>query len=184
MDTITILDIAANGTPNNVLSIAPTSTLTDNLGNTYPMLSGKGIESSKGFVIPESGKGTFQLMFPPLTPKAKWIDFTEGAEVEDGYTISGIQLQDMPALESLLHKDILTPKTNKSRSMDKQPFAFGKAAIKGKVDSLIGLKENVIIGKLIPAGTGSKAYRDVDYELQTEFMDEEPLEKLEEQFME
>ena len=58
------------------------------------------------------------------------------------------------------------------------------AAIKGKVDPLSGLKENVIIGKLIPAGTGSKAYRDVDYELQTEFMDEEPLEKLEEQFME
>ena len=58
------------------------------------------------------------------------------------------------------------------------------AAIKGKVDPLSGLKENVIIGKLIPAGTGSKAYRDVDYELQTEFMDEEPLEKLEDQFME
>ena len=35
-----------------------------------------------------------------------------------------------------------------------------EAAIKGKVDSLIGLKENVIIGKLIPAGTGMKRYRD------------------------
>ena len=58
------------------------------------------------------------------------------------------------------------------------------AAIKGKVDPLAGLKENVIIGKLIPAGTGSKSYRDVDYELKTEFMDEEPLEQLEDQFME
>ncbi|MBE5853164.1 MAG: DNA-directed RNA polymerase subunit beta' [Lachnospiraceae bacterium] len=36
-----------------------------------------------------------------------------------------------------------------------------EAAIKGKVDPLIGLKENVIIGKLIPAGTGMKRYRDV-----------------------
>ena len=35
-----------------------------------------------------------------------------------------------------------------------------EAAIKGKVDALIGLKENVIIGKLIPAGTGMKRYRD------------------------
>ncbi len=35
-----------------------------------------------------------------------------------------------------------------------------EAAIKGKIDSLIGLKENVIIGKLIPAGTGMKRYRD------------------------
>ena len=58
------------------------------------------------------------------------------------------------------------------------------AAIKGKVDELSGLKENVILGKLIPAGTGSKMYRDVDYELKTEVMDEEPLDQLEDQFME
>ena len=58
------------------------------------------------------------------------------------------------------------------------------AAIKGKIDPLSGLKENVIIGKLIPAGTGSKVYRDVDFELKKEFIDEEPLEKLENQFME
>ncbi len=37
-----------------------------------------------------------------------------------------------------------------------------EAAIKGKVDPLIGLKENVIIGKLIPAGTGMKRYRTVN----------------------
>jgi len=36
------------------------------------------------------------------------------------------------------------------------------AAIKGKVDKLIGMKENVIIGKLIPAGTGMKRYRNID----------------------
>lgn len=45
-----------------------------------------------------------------------------------------------------------------------------EAAIKGKVDPLIGLKENVIIGKLIPAGTGMKRYRtvtlDTDMDLQ------------------
>ena len=35
------------------------------------------------------------------------------------------------------------------------------AAIKGKVDPLLGLKENVIIGKLIPAGTGMQRYSDV-----------------------
>ena len=38
------------------------------------------------------------------------------------------------------------------------------AAIKGKVDPLLGLKENVIIGKLIPAGVGMKRYRSVDVE--------------------
>ncbi|MBR6816796.1 MAG: DNA-directed RNA polymerase subunit beta' [Clostridia bacterium] len=36
------------------------------------------------------------------------------------------------------------------------------AAIKGKVDPLVGLKENIIIGKLIPAGTGMKRYKNVD----------------------
>ena len=36
-----------------------------------------------------------------------------------------------------------------------------EAAIKGKIDPLIGLKENVIIGKLIPAGTGMKRYRNI-----------------------
>ena len=58
------------------------------------------------------------------------------------------------------------------------------AAIKGKVDPLAGLKENVIIGKLIPAGTGSKVYRNVDYDLASQFIDEEPLDKLEDEFME
>ena len=36
------------------------------------------------------------------------------------------------------------------------------AAIRGKSDPLIGLKENVIIGKLVPAGTGMEVFRDVD----------------------
>ena len=36
-----------------------------------------------------------------------------------------------------------------------------EAAIKGKIDPLIGLKENVIIGKLIPAGTGLMKYREM-----------------------
>jgi DNA-directed RNA polymerase subunit beta' len=57
------------------------------------------------------------------------------------------------------------------------------AAIKGKIDRLQGLKENVIIGKLIPAGTGIKQYRDVEFDLKKQFIDEEPLEKLEEEFM-
>ena len=65
-----------------------------------------------------------------------------------------------------------------------------EAAIKGKVDPLIGLKENVIIGKLIPAGTGMKRYRNVkldcdmdeydDIELSEEY---EELEEIEEELI-
>ena len=40
-----------------------------------------------------------------------------------------------------------------------------EAAVKGKRDPLLGLKENVIIGKLIPAGTGMKVYRDVELDV-------------------
>ena len=58
------------------------------------------------------------------------------------------------------------------------------AAIKGKIDTLQGLKENVIIGKLIPAGTGAKQYRDVSYELQKQFLTDEPMEVLEDELME
>jgi len=60
-----------------------------------------------------------------------------------------------------------------------------EAAIKGKIDPLIGLKENVIIGKLIPAGTGMKRYRDVtlssDYKETVDFeaMETEDGEELE-----
>ena len=46
------------------------------------------------------------------------------------------------------------------------------AAVKGKVDNLLGLKENVIIGKLIPAGTGLKKYRSV---MPVVVKDEEPV---------
>ena len=57
------------------------------------------------------------------------------------------------------------------------------AAIKGKVDKLEGLKENVIIGKLIPAGTGVKKYRNTEFTLEKEFYDEEPLDILEEELL-
>ena len=57
------------------------------------------------------------------------------------------------------------------------------ASIKGKIDKLQGLKENVIIGKLIPAGTGARQYRDVDYELKRQLVSE-PIDALEEELME
>ena len=47
-----------------------------------------------------------------------------------------------------------------------------EAAIKGKIDPLIGLKENVIIGKLIPAGTGMKRYRDIKLSTDMNNLDE------------
>ena len=57
-----------------------------------------------------------------------------------------------------------------------------EAAIKGKIDPLIGLKENVIIGKLIPAGTGMKRYGNIS--LNTDYNQQmvEALDEAEEDF--
>ena len=57
------------------------------------------------------------------------------------------------------------------------------AAIRGKVDHLRGLKENVINGKLIPAGTGAKQYSDVKFELEKEFIEDDASEALEDKLM-
>ena len=62
------------------------------------------------------------------------------------------------------------------------------AAIKGKNDKLLGLKENVIIGKLIPAGTGMKRYKNInlDYGVNTEYMESfnnKPEEEFEEEYI-
>ena len=58
------------------------------------------------------------------------------------------------------------------------------ASIKGKVDTLQGLKENVIIGKLIPAGTGAKQYRNVSYELDKPYLQEDAYMTLKDEFQE
>ncbi len=47
-------------------------------------------------------------------------------------------------------------------SFQETTWVLTEAAIKGKVDNLIGLKENVIIGKLIPAGTGMRRYNNIE----------------------
>ena len=57
------------------------------------------------------------------------------------------------------------------------------AAIHGKVDNLQGLKENVIIGKLIPAGTGYKQYSDIKIALEKDILNDDASEILEEKLM-
>jgi DNA-directed RNA polymerase subunit beta' len=57
------------------------------------------------------------------------------------------------------------------------------ASIRGKVDHLKGLKENVILGKLIPAGTGFREYNNVGIELEHEFLNDDASEVLENEFL-
>ena len=67
-----------------------------------------------------------------------------------------------PVLLGITKAALLTESFLSASSFQETTKVLTEAAIKGKVDHLIGLKENIIIGKLIPAGTGMQRYRDVD----------------------
>ena len=150
-DTITVLDMVANGMPDTWMKIAKTYTLTDDKGNVYPILFGKGIELDKELFFPKSGKMTFQLFFPSLNHEAKFVDFSKGSEVENGFMIGGILLTEMQPLKTLLPKGMLTQKIDKNSPIDEQPFVFGEAKVKGKVlDYYEGMPKYVNITSFNP----------------------------------
>ena len=66
-----------------------------------------------------------------------------------------------PILLGITKASLATDSFLSAASFQETTRALTDAAIKGKVDPLLGLKENVIIGKLIPAGTGMQCYNDV-----------------------
>ena len=72
------------------------------------------------------------------------------------------------ALLGITKASLATDSFLSAASFQETTRVLTEAAIKGKEDDLIGLKENVIIGKLIPAGTGMKRYQDVEIEVEGE----------------
>ncbi|MDR1616623.1 MAG: DNA-directed RNA polymerase subunit beta', partial [Syntrophomonadaceae bacterium] len=68
-----------------------------------------------------------------------------------------------PMLLGITKASLNTDSFLSAASFQETTKVLTEAAIKGKIDNLIGLKENVIIGKLIPAGTGYSIYKKVDY---------------------
>ena len=86
-------------------------------------------------------------------------------------------------LLSITKSALATDSFLSAASFQESSRVLTEAAIKGKVDHLTGLKENVIIGKLIPAGTGAKQYSDITIDLEKGLMDDEPSEVLENQFL-
>ena len=67
----------------------------------------------------------------------------------------------IPVMLGITKASLATDSFLSAASFQETTRVLTEAAIKGKVDPLMGLKENVIIGKLIPAGTGMACYRDV-----------------------
>lgn len=66
-----------------------------------------------------------------------------------------------PILLGITKASLATDSFLSAASFQETTRVLTEAAIKGKVDPLLGLKENVIIGKLIPAGTGMSRYRNI-----------------------
>lgn len=89
-----------------------------------------------------------------------WLEFEEinKETVEKG----GVPAEGSRTLLGITKASLATDSFLSAASFQETTRVLTEAAIKGKIDPLIGLKENVIIGKLIPAGTGMNLYRNVD----------------------
>ena len=72
------------------------------------------------------------------------------------------EAESSPVLFGITKASLSTESFLSAASFQETTKVLTEAAIKGKVDPLIGLKENVIIGKLIPAGTGMQMYRNIE----------------------
>ncbi len=108
--------------------------------------------------------------------KKKRIEVSGDTEFLPGTLVDGLELEDIneklvaEGKQPAEAKDIILGITKaalatnsflSAASFQETTKVLTEAAIKGKIDPLVGLKENVIIGKLIPAGTGMRRYRNV-----------------------
>ena len=104
--------------------------------------------------IDESGDTT---MLP-----GEYVDVAEFEEQNTAMLEAGKEpAEGHPILLGITKASLATDSFLSAASFQETTRVLTDAAIKGKVDPLLGLKENVIIGKLIPAGTGMSRYRDI-----------------------
>lgn len=132
-DTATVLHVYARYRPKYWIRIASGSYLKDNNGNTYQLRSGIGITPGKEFWMPESGEAEFKLVFPTLPASATSIDFTEGEDIENGFSIWGIQLKGKKLPELILPKEAIVHKADKKSDLPDPAINYGKATLKGKL---------------------------------------------------
>ncbi len=101
--------------------------------------------------------GDTDLLIGSLTDRLEFDDANELA-AEKG----GAQATASPVLLGITKASLATDSFLSAASFQETTKVLTEAAIKGKIDPLMGLKENVIIGKLIPAGTGMSMYKDIN----------------------
>ena len=101
--------------------------------------------------------GETDLILGSLIDKGEYLDKKAEAE-EKGVAVPVVK----QVLLGITKTALATESFLSAASFQETTRVLTEAAIKGKKDPLIGLKENVIIGKLIPAGTGMKVYNDIE----------------------
>jgi DNA-directed RNA polymerase subunit beta' len=94
----------------------------------------------------------------------KWVFEEENEKVTSA---GGNPAQAEPLLLGITKASLSTESFISASSFQETTKVLTEAAISGKVDHLRGLKENVIMGRLIPAGTGLGAYKHLDIEVET-----------------
>ncbi len=91
------------------------------------------------------------------------VDIHEFAEANaQAYEESGEPATGKPIIQGITKASLSTDSFLSAASFQETTRVLTDAAVKGKTDNLLGLKENVIIGKLIPAGTGMQRYGDIE----------------------
>ncbi len=101
-------------------------------------------------------KGDSEFLPGTMVDVLEFSEINEQLEAEDKEPAVGEQI-----MLGITKASLATDSFLSAASFQETTKVLTEAAIKGKVDHLVGLKENVIIGKHIPAGTGMKRYRDV-----------------------
>ena len=99
--------------------------------------------------------------------RLEFEDVNEALEAEGKEPATGEQI-----MLGITKASLATDSFLSAASFQETTKVLTEAAIKGKVDPLVGLKENVIIGKHIPAGTGMRKYRDIKLNTEMEMEDE------------
>ena len=112
------------------------------------------------------------------------VNYNKFTETNQNLIIEGkIPAKGIPVLLGITKASLETDSFLSAASFQETTRILTDAAIHGKVDHLMGLKENVLLGKLIPAGTGAKQYSDIEMMLQKEFMGDDAQEYLEDKFL-
>ncbi|MDU2599074.1 MULTISPECIES: DNA-directed RNA polymerase subunit beta' [Anaerococcus] len=115
--------------------------------------------------IDESGDTEF---LPGSLQERREVDFINEKLIEEGKEPAEYTQE----LLGITKASLATDSWLSAASFQETTRVLTDASIKGKVDDLMGLKENIIIGKLIPAGTGMKRYNDVEIDYETKDLED------------